>query len=397
MLSVTPCRSSTRFQASCRRIVLALVGLASLASVSLTSLASLVTTDQYIVTETDVVGEDVYVTSVNSTIEGRVDGDLTIFTGDLTITGEVTGSVTVFSSGGVVVAETGIIGGSLKGVGPSARVDGTVAGDLFFVSPSVVISETGTVGRDAMLFAGTARVEGSVGRDVRGRMLRMVVDGTVADDVDVSTRRLEFGPHSTVGGDVLYRSAARALGVDDAEIGGTLTRLPAQSNFVYGVILALANIIGFFGFVVAGIVVLWLGGRASAKAIESVWARPVATFGVGLVALVALPTLVIVLAMTLVGIPLAILLVLVAIALVVVGPIPAVTAFGQRMLGGRGGLFAGFVCGATVWRLAIWLIPVVGGLLWVLALVWGIGGWVRGVRRSRQATSSGADRSGQGS
>ena len=351
----------------------------------MTSLASLVTTDRYIVTDEDVVDEDVYVTSVSSTIEGVVDGDLVIFTGDLTITGEVTGSVTVFSSGSVVVSPTGSIDGSLNGVAVNATVAGDVAGDVFITAPSIVVSSTGTIGRDAMLLGGTARIEGSVGRDVRGRTLRLVVDGTVGGDIDVATQKLEFGPDAVVGGDVLYRSPIEASGATSATIDGTLTRLPAQSNFVYGIILWLANIVGFLGFVVAGIVVLWAVRGTSARATGSVLVHPFKSLAVGIATAIALPLVIVALSMTLVGIPLAAILVLIGIALFIIGPLPAVTALGHRVLLGRGGLFGAFVAGAALWRFGIWIIPVVGGLLYVLAMVWGIGGWVLGVIATRRA------------
>jgi cytoskeletal protein CcmA (bactofilin family) len=356
-----------------------------LSSVSLTTFASLVTTDQYIVTGDDVVAEDVYVTSVRSTIDGVVDGDLTIFTGDLIITGEVTGTVTVFSSGSVTVAPTGSIGGSLNGVAVNASIAGSVVGDVFLTAPSVVVSSTGSIGRDAMLFGGTARVEGSVGRDVRGRTLRLVVDGAVGGDIDVATQKLEFGPAAVVGGDVLYRSPVEARGAGEAGISGTLTRLPTQGNFVYGIILALANVVGFLGFILAGIVTLWVVRGTSARATGAVLVHPWRSLAVGIASVIVLPLLVAAAAMTLVGIPLAVIGVLIGIALFIIGPLPAVTALGHRVLLGNGGLFGGLVAGAVLWRLGIWIIPLVGVFLYVLAMVWGIGGWVLGVVATRKA------------
>ena len=385
MLSVTPSRSSKVARRATSRVALVLVSLAALASVSLTTLASLVTTDQYIVTDDDVVDEDVYVTSVSSTVEGVVDGDLTIFTGDLTISGEVTGTVTVFSSGTVVVTPTGSIGGSLNGDAVRATVAGTVDEDVFLTAPSVVIASSGAVGRDALLFGGTTRIEGAVGRDVRGRTLRIVVDGTVGGDIDVATQKLEFGPEAVVGGDVLYRSPVEARGAGEASVGGTLTRLPAQSNFVFGIIIWLANIVGFLGFIVVGIVSLWLARATSARATGNVLVHPFKSLAVGIGVVILFPALVAVLAVTLVGIPLAIIGVLVGIAMFIVGPLPAVTALGHRVLLGRGGLFGAFVVGAVLWRFGIWVVPVVGAALYVLAMVWGIGGWLLGAIGTRRA------------
>jgi MFS family permease len=86
--------------------------------------------------------------------------------------------------------------------------------------------------------------------------------------------------------------------------------------------------------------------------------------------------LVLLLAVTLVGLPVAAVLLFGLLVGFVFGPVPVVTALGDRLLRGRGGLFGAFLLGAVLWRLGIWLIPVVGGVLFLVALVWGIGAWV---------------------
>jgi hypothetical protein len=58
-------------------------------------------------------------------------------------------------------------------------------------------------------------------------------------------------------------------------------------------------------------------------------------------------------------------------------PVPAVTAFGSWLLRNReSGLLASFVLGAVIWRLGIWLIPLVGFVLYLGALAAGLGGWI---------------------
>jgi hypothetical protein len=56
-----------------------------------------------------------------------------------------------------------------------------------------------------------------------------------------------------------------------------------------------------------------------------------------------------------------------------------------RRLKRKPGLFGAFAIGAVLWRFGIWIIPVVGALLYLIALIWGIGGWVLGGWRIREA------------
>jgi cytoskeletal protein CcmA (bactofilin family) len=346
---------------------------------------ALVTTNIFVVTVDDPLNEDQYVTSMSAVIEGVIDGDLTIFTGNLTISGEVTGSVQVMSSGTVTITETGRIGGALRGAAVNVRLLGDVAGDVFITSGSIVLEESGVVESDLMAFGGVVRVEGNVERDVRGRMVRTVVTGDIGGDIDVATQKFEVGPTAEISGDILYRSPSEGSISPDANITGTVTRLPSQSNFVYGLILSLANVVGVLAFLVAGIVILLLVRGTGSRATGSIITNPIRSLLYGIVAVIVTPVLIVFLGATLVGLPIAVMLVMLLVASVVLGPVPAVAAFGNRIMFRRGGLLGAFVVGAILWRLGIWLIPVVGGALYLLALVWGIGGWIAGAIASRRS------------
>jgi cytoskeletal protein CcmA (bactofilin family) len=382
---VTHSRSDIGSHTSARHLALGIVAVFAVLGSSIGSLAALVTTDRYIVTVDDVVTEDQYVTAVSAIVEGTIEGDLTVFAGSVTIRGEVTGNVNVASSGTVVIEDTGIVGGSLNGATFKVSIKGAVTNDVFVTSGSVVVEQSGEIGRDLMTFGVSTVIDGDVKRDVRGRTAWMNIDGSVGGDVDVATQKLDVGATATIDGDVVYRSALDAGISDEASIGGTVTRLPAQSNFVYGIILMLANVIGFLGFLVAGLVALWLFRSTASHATGAMLRRPIRSFLVGLATIVAVPFVVVLLAATLVGIPLAVIVLLFAGVGFIIGPVPAVTALGNRLLFRRGGLFGAFLLGAVLWRLGIWLIPLVGGALYLIALVWGVGAWVLGTMSARRA------------
>ena len=346
-------------------------------------LSSLVTTNIFVVSADEPVNEDVYVTSTKGVVDGTINGDLVIFTGDLIINGSVTGSVSVFSSATVTVSEGASVEGSLRGAAVNVKILGDVGDDVFITAASVVVEETGTVGRDLMAFGGVVRVEGAVGRDVRGRTVRTVIDGSVGGDIDIATQKFEVGDSASVGGDVQYRSQIDASIASGAQVSGSIKRLPTQSNFIYGVILALANVVGFLGFLVAGLIALFVARGSGSRATGAMITNPIKSFFWGLGAVIALPVVTVLLAATLVGLPIALLMVMVMVAGLIIGPVPAVAALGNRVLFKRGGLLGAFVVGAILWRLAIWLVPLVGGVLFLIALVWGIGAWIVGMLAAR--------------
>jgi hypothetical protein len=363
---------------------LALLGLtvAALAVPLRAVVADVVTADAYIVTADDVVSEDVYVAASSGSVEGVIEGDLSMVTGgDLVITGRVTGSVFVLTTGAVSVS--GTVEGSLRGAAREVVIDGTVEGDIAVAAVSARIS--GTVGRDALSFAGSFGLDGDVGRDIKGRFVSGTIDGTVGHDVDIAVGDLEVGRAASVTGDIYYRSGNDATVAPTAHIGGQFSRLPTRGSFFVELILTVATILSFFAFLLGGIVLLWLFRATGPRAVDAVLRRPWRSALVGVAAVVLVPVAVALFAISLVGIPLAVALLLLIVLALLFGPVPAVTALGVRVLRGRGGVYGGFLLGGVVWRLGIWLIPLVGLALYLGGLILGIGGWLIGVWEERRA------------
>ena len=66
------------------------------------------------------------------------------------------------------------------------------------------------------------------------------------------------------------------------------------------------------------------------------------------------------------------------------GPVPAVAAAGERLLGGRGGALAGFVVGALLWRAGMWALSLVAALLYLVPLLVGLGAFTIAAWQSRR-------------
>ena len=350
-------------------------------------IAEIVTTNIYLVTADEVEDEDVYVASTSARIDGTIDGDLVISTGSLNISGEVTGDVFVLSQGAVEV--TGAIGGSLRGVARSVIVEGGVGDDVTVAAVSSRLS--GTVGRDVLVFGGSLEMDGEVKRNVNGRVLTAVFNGKVGNDIDISVGSLTLNGATVVGGDVLYRSGSDANIAATVQVAGQLERLPTRGAWGVELVLTIATIIGFLGFLFAGIVLLWLFRRTGPGSVDAVLERPLRAAAVGVGTLIVVPILVLMLMLTLVGVPVALALLILMVLALLFGPVPAVTAIGVKILRGRWGLFAAFFLGAALWRLGIWLIPLVGFGLYLGGLVVGLGGWVMAIWDQRQQTPLSAD------
>ncbi|MFQ5947538.1 MAG: hypothetical protein ACE5KX_01585 [Acidimicrobiia bacterium] len=344
-------------------------------------LASIRTSERVIVRENDVVAEDLYAVGGRVIVEGVIEGDLIVVTGSLTMTGVVEGDVVGLIGG------TAVIGGEVQG---SVRIaalrlvaDGRVGNDLSAAAVSGKLS--GDVGRDALLTAGTSTVRGSVGRDVRGQFWRLTLDGSVGRDVIVSVQRLRANASTDVEGDLSYRSSNRGTISAGAEVAGQLVRRSGNRPVWVRAVTRLVSVLSLLAFIVSGIVLFWLFRDTTPRATTATLRKPWWTLLVGLALLVLPPLAVVPLFFTLVGIPIAVLILVLWLLGLFLGPVPAVALAGDKLLRGRGGMLGGFVVGAVVWRGAIWLLPLVGALLYVVTLVLGLGSWGIGAWEARRA------------
>ena len=382
-----PSRSEPQPQSNRRRILLvAVVAAAILVVPVVRAAADIINTSRFLVTEDSVQAEDAYVAANSGVVEGLIEGDLVIAAGSLSVTGTVTGDVFVAARGNVTV--DGVVEGSLRGVARSVSVTGLVGDDIAVAAVRIDVS--GSVGRDLIGLGGTASATGDIGRDIKGRYLDLTVGGSVGRDVDVTVRDLELASEASIAGDVVYQADRDANVAPTAVVAGQTIKLPTDAPFYVGLVLDVAGVLGFLGYLVAGIVLLWLLRRTSAHAVAAAADRPGLSIGLGLAAAVVLPVVTVVLVATLVGIPLALVVLLTAIAGVLFASVPAVAAVGYRVLGGRGGIYGGFLAAAIAWRLLAAFVPVAGAVLFVVAEMWGAGSWIIGAWRARQGPLDGA-------
>lgn len=206
-------------------------------------------------------------------VQGTVDGDLEAFAGNVFVEGEVTGDVET-AAGNVRIA--GPVGGSVEVAGGNVFVerDATIGGNLEAAGGNVVVA--GTVRGDAKLAGGSVTLASTA-----------TVDGTVEYAVGDEGEFQNAG--ATVGGSIVER--------DDLDVGGPVRGpdVPPWAFDLYGALVTLA----------LGAVLLVALPGFSGRVAQRVAEEPLRTGGLGLLALVGVPVVLVALAITIVGIPIA--------------------------------------------------------------------------------------------
>jgi cytoskeletal protein CcmA (bactofilin family) len=316
-------------------------------------------------------------------------------------------------SGGTVVVEEGeTVDGDLTASGGTVVVRGTVNGNLQAFAGTVIVD--GTVTGDVQAFAGTVRIAGEVGGDVQasGGSVTLAEGATVDGSLQAGAGSVvvagSVGGNAELGGDtVVLRSTADVAGnvrydgeltrESGAAVGGSVVEDPSVGGDGGG-FEAAGWLFGVYGVLVnlaLGAVLLLAFPGFSRGVAGRIADAPLRTGGVGLLALVGVPALLLGLLITVVGIPLALLGALGYAAALWVGYVYGAFAAGSWLLSVAdvGGRWLALVVGVVAVALA-GSVPLLGGLVEFAVLLLGLGaltsglyGRVRG-RRSEPAAAA---------
>jgi hypothetical protein len=187
--------------------------------------------NEVVIPADETVPHDLYVSGGTLRVDGRIDGDLIMAGGQVDLTGTVTGDVRV--AGGTIT------------------VRGPVGEDLLVGGGRLLVASSGQVGEDLIFSTGQTMLEGTVAGSVLGTTGTYARPGSVAGNEHVTVQQPPTEPGPTV-----------------------LDRV-------------LAELRRYLSIVLFGLLFLGLAPRAAQAAAAWVRVRPLPSFGVGILAVLA--------------------------------------------------------------------------------------------------------------
>lgn len=331
----------------------------------------------------ETVNDDIYAGGGTISIQGTVNGSVFAGGGTITVSGNVTRDLVL---GGGTISVTGRVGGSIIGGGGNLTLNGPVAQDIVVTGGMIDVGSAATIGRDLVVAGGTTTVSAPVARNIRMAAGTLTLRNRVGGDVLGPVDHLKLDGAQIVG-NLDYTSNNQVELVNGARVAGTVTRHtptdqgPNIGNGFLGWLRAL------LGIVALGLLLVLLIPGVSTRAIDVLRGEPWASLGIGAAILVVTP--IVALIVFIVGIFigfwwLGLLLIPLWILALAVGYVVSGFLLGRLIFAqlgwGRyhdvlallGGLFALAVVG---------LIPVLGGLVGLAALVFGVGALALAVSR----------------
>jgi hypothetical protein len=265
---------------------------------------------------------------------------------------------------------------------PAWAAEGDQNSEAFVVLSGPADVPRGEQVGDLVVFHGSSTVDGTVNGSLTAFDAPVTISGRVNGDVVVFNGRVELASGANVTGDVVSRNDP--IVASGAAIGGTTRRVQTNVNWEgFGWASALAWWLAVsVSTLLIGLALLWLIGRGAARLEDTGRTGIGPSIGWGLLLFFGLPILAVLALVTIVGIPLGLGL-LAALALIyTLGYTATAWIIGRRILGARTAWVGGFLLGWAILR-ALALIPAVGGLIWFVAVVFGLGALVVTIWRAR--------------
>jgi len=280
-----------------------------------------------------------FVSGNNITVDADVDGDVFAAGQSVTINGRVNGDVLAAANS---VRIGGSVLGDVRAAANTIDFNSPIEGSITAAGNSIGISTAATVKRDVLLMGNTIYVAGPIGGQVLGNGNQIQLNSAINGDVrlwDVQT--LTVGPAAVIGGVVTYGSDNQAQIAPEAKIGAisrvnptvqprtvpTGPAIPARGISWGAVIWSWAA--GLLLWAMAQLLVPRLLPRLSNTAQKA----PLPTLGWGILALLLFPMAVLLLMITVIGIPLAFVMIFAYIIIFIAAKVMVGDFLARAMLG----------------------------------------------------------------
>lgn len=343
----------------------------------------------------ETVDGNLFAAGSSITVDGKVTGDVICAGQTININGTVEGDVIC---AGQTIGINGPVNGNVRAAGNTININSAVARNVMAFGAAIIVGSEGSVGWDMLTGGATGEIRGKIGRGLSGGLASAVISGEIGGDVNLQIddriqkekrgigvsekSKLNITDTAIIGGNVSYTAANEASVAEGASIAGEITknapkiRKDIDNNFK--ALWGLFGLYSIFSALVIGLVLISLWRDEIKKMTDKMMDKTGASIGWGIVIMILTPILAILLLITLIGIPLAFLLMLFWIIALCLSKIIVGILIGRRLLekfwkNQKDSMIWAMIIGIVIVEI-IFSIPLIGWLLCLVAMWWGLGG-----------------------
>ncbi len=315
-------------------------------------------------------------------IQGTINGDAYIAGGVVDVEGTINGMLVV--AGGEVNV-SGTVTDRIFGAGGSVRVTGKTGKSITAAGGTVVLGKDATVGENLLAAGGTLQVNGTVEHEARIAGRDVEVTGAIKGNCDVHAEQFRTYKGALIGGNLTVAAKdSENVSVEPESVRGTVhvdvskREDPARILGMRKASICFHVLFGLSLFATALALSFLLPGHLISPG-SILLNQPGQSVIWGFIALIVTPVLVVILCITVIGIPLGLLLLVLYLWLLYASQLVIGIAVGSRLMGLEGkkgwSLFGPVAVGLLVVQVLMF-IPVVKALIFLAGLVVGVGALV---------------------
>ena len=327
---------------------------------------------------------NVYMAGADVKIETPVDGDLYAAAGRVIVQQRVSGDA-VIVAGSIDLTNT--IGDDLRAAGGVISVAGRIAGEALIGGGSIAFGRDTEVFGHVLLAGGDIAVAGRLYGGLKTYGKNIVILGEIQGPVELSGEKIEILGSARILGDVTYTSRHKIRIDPGAQISGSVTQTSSAFEFPHPKLhipgLPALRPLLLLGLLAAGALLLSLFPRFTGHALQTLNASPLKSVGLGTAIFFSLPPVILLLTLTIIGIPIALVLAAFYGAALLIGYLLTAFFVGDRLLHtARPNVAPSFgwrIGSLAAALLLLWLaytLPFVGVFIVLCALFAGLGAMV---------------------
>jgi hypothetical protein len=317
-------------------------------------------------------------------IQGTINGDAYIAAATVDVEGTVNGDLIV--AGGQVVVR-GIVSDDVRAAGGSVRFSGEAGKNVTVVGGQVYLERGSRIDGGLLAAGGNVQIDGSIAKDVMVSAGDVGMAGSAGGNVSFTGGRFEAMQGASIGGSLtaLVNEEGDVV-VPDRVVGGKVDITTGRSEkertvLGFGVFRFCFKVVWACGLVIIACILTFASPRLTASLGTTIASRPGATALWGFLGLVLVPIAILILCLTIIGIPIGLLLLTVYLWLLYVSELSLGVLVG-KWIGGiegkQGWALLWPVAAGTVIVQILLFIPYVRAVVIIASLVFGLGAWLVG-------------------
>lgn len=336
-----------------------------------------------IVSEDFIIDEDYFAAGETVTIYGTINADAYLVGETIFIDGTVNGDV--LAAGGTIMIR-GTVSDNVRVIGGTVTVTGEIGGNMTVLSGTTLVTDSATISGSIVGGSGTLDIFAPVGRGMTFGAGQAVIGSQVDGNILAGVGELTLVNNAVINGDLTYYSdlSSEMKTTGNATVSGTITqRVPIATEeslkkeagtFLAGVGLFVKTL-SLLSALVTGMLLVYFAPNFTLGVNDKLTKKPIASLLIGILFYVLFPVIVLLLLISLVGIPLAVLFILSVFFLLFFAKIFVMVFIGTMLMAylkQKQSLGWVFFVGLVVYGFLSFF-PVIGGFISIFSLLAGTG------------------------